>query len=237
MISWLDNNKPNFPPVHLASKEPNGLLAAGGDLSRDRLIGAYRHGIFPWYNPGEPILWWSPDPRTVLFPQQIHISKSMRKRLRRRDFTLTFDKSFREVITACAGPRNYTDASWITPAVREAYIDLHNAGIAHSVEVWINGELAGGLYGIAMGRIFFGESMFAKQPDASKIGFITLTEQLKRWGYVLIDCQVGNSHMRSLGSRDITRVEFIRFLNKYLNAEMEHEWLFSDLDLLLEHLS
>lgn len=231
MIAWLDIESLRFPAVHTALKEPNGLLAAGGDLSPERLQAAYREGIFPWYNPGEPILWWSPDPRCVLHPQQLHISRSLRKRLRQKDYTVTFDTAFEAVIDACAEPRPYADSTWITRAIKGAYCEMHRRGIAHSVEVRINGELVGGLYGMAMGKLFFGESMFSRATDTSKIAFVHLVEQLKKWGYALVDCQVSNSHLKTLGAKEMSRTEFRRYLAKYLEQDVQHDWVFDE-DLL-----
>ncbi|MEH6579451.1 MAG: leucyl/phenylalanyl-tRNA--protein transferase [Amphritea sp.] len=226
MISWLDPFSTTFPSIDAALEDPNGLLAAGGDLSSERLISAYRHGIFPWYNPGEPILWWSPDPRCTLQPDQIRISRSLRKTIRRTAFEVCFDRDFPSVIKACAEPRPYCDATWISPEIKQAYIELHKLGVAHSVEVRIDGELAGGLYGIAMGKLFFGESMFSKQNDASKIAFAFLAKQLQKWDYALIDCQVHNEHLTSMGAKNISRKEFKQYLDNHLIQPNEHVWEF-----------
>jgi len=209
-------------------KEPNGLLAAGGDLSPERLLDAYQKGIFPWFSPGEPILWWSPDPRCVLFCDDLYLSRSMRKRLRKDDFTVTFDRAFEAVIHACSEPRGYSDDTWISQEMKQAYTELHKRGIAHSVEVWQNNELAGGLYGLGIGQLFFGESMFSRQRDASKIAFAYLVEQLKKWGYPLIDCQVHNDHLVSLGACEIPRTDFKHYLNQYLDRPVSHNWEFDD---------
>ncbi len=224
MIPWLHPTRHEFPPVETALESPNGLLAAGGDLSPQRIITAYRNGIFPWYNADEPILWWSPNPRCVLFPEEIHISRSLRKKLRRGDFQVSFDQAFAQVIDACAAPRMYAKDTWIGRDIKTAYCSLHHMGVAHSVEVWEGEELVGGLYGLAMGRIFFGESMFSRRRDASKISFAHLVEHLKNWGYDLIDCQVYNDHLASLGAREIPRTEFIRLLSNLLEPERTHEW-------------
>lgn len=229
MIPWLDPNSNDFPPITQALEEPNGLLAAGGDLSGNRLIEAYRHGIFPWFSPGEPILWWSPDPRCTLIPGQIHISRSLRKAIRSTEFEITFDQAFTEVIAACAAPRGYTDGTWISTPMQNAYTQLHQRGVAHSVELWQNGELTGGLYGIAMGRLFFGESMFSRTTNASKIAFAIFARQLEKWGYALIDCQVENNHLTSLGARSIPRTEFKQYLDHNLETELNHRWHF-DID-------
>jgi len=211
---WLDPDDPElwFPNVELALQEPDGLLAVGGDLSEDRLLLAYCSGIFPWYGPGQPILWWSPDPRLVLFPNRLRISRSLAKTIRKAVFTLTLDQAFEAVISACAEPRAGQAGTWITPAMMNAYRELHAAGYAHSLECWQDGRLAGGLYGVAIGRIFFGESMFVRSTDASKVAFVGLVRQLSRWGFTLIDCQVHTTHLASLGAEAIPRREFIRTL-------------------------
>jgi leucyl/phenylalanyl-tRNA--protein transferase len=213
---WLDPDDPElwFPRVELALQEPNGLLAVGGDLSEDRLLLAYRSGIFPWYGPGQPILWWSPDPRLVLFPGRLRISRSLAKTIRKGTFSLTLDQAFDSVIRACAAPRPGQAGTWITPEMMDAYRDLHAAGHAHSVECWQQDRLVGGLYGVAIGRIFFGESMFARCTDASKVAFAGLVRQLSRWGFPLIDCQVHTTHLASLGAETIPRREFIRTLEQ-----------------------
>jgi leucyl/phenylalanyl-tRNA--protein transferase len=216
---WLSSLHPElFPDVELALRDPDGLLAVGGDLSQRRLLAAYRRGIFPWYSDQQPILWWSPDPRSVLFPQELHISRSLRKTLRQERFRVTFDQCFTQVIAACAGPRETQAGTWITEEMQLAYIDLHRAGYAHSVEAWHGEQLVGGLYGVALGRVFFGESMFARQTDASKVAFVTLVELLRLAGYALIDCQVETRHLDSLGARNIPRREFVRLLDEYVEA-------------------
>lgn len=228
MIPWLHNSNDPFPPIELALDEPNGLLAAGGGLSHQRLISAYRQGIFPWYSPGEPILWWSPDPRCVLAPDQLHISRSMRKRLKNKDYEVCFDRNFPAVIEACSSPRGDNAGTWITREMKQAYCQLHDQGLAHSVEVYIDDQLVGGLYGIAMGKLFFGESMFARVRDASKIAFIKMVEQLQNWDYALIDCQVSNEHLFSLGATEISRQSFKGYLEEYLDLPAEHIWLFEE---------
>ncbi|BAU74346.1 leucyl/phenylalanyl-tRNA--protein transferase [Metapseudomonas furukawaii] len=225
MLSWLQRDSLDFPPLGRALREPNGLLAAGGDLSPERLIRAYRHGCFPWYQDGQPILWWSPDPRTVLPPQEIHISRSLAKLLRQARFRVTFDQAFADVIQGCAGPRNYTDGTWITSPMQAAYIELHERGVAHSVEVWKDDELVGGLYGLAIGRIFFGESMFSRADNASKVGFATLVRHLHDWGFVLIDCQMPTQHLQSFGARPISREKFARYLQLYLDQPTVADWI------------
>lgn len=202
-----------FPPLERAMKQPNGLLAVGGDLSPARLQAAYAHGVFPWFEEDQPILWWSPDPRSVLFPDRLRVTRSLRKRIRHGGFRVTLDTCFDKVVQHCAAPRHGSHGTWITHAMREAYGELHCRGKAHSVEVWKDGELAGGLYGVALGQAFFGESMFSLQPDASKTGLVYLVRQLERRGFQLVDCQVGSDHLRSLGATDIPRVEFARRLS------------------------
>jgi len=216
MIPWLSANEA-FPPVHRALREPNGLLAAGGELTVERLLAAYRNGIFPWYSDGQPVLWWSPDPRMVLVPREIEISRSLRKRLRRRGFEVRIDTSFNEVMAACAAPRDGEAGTWITADMMSAYAAFHRAGHAHSVETWVDGCLAGGLYGVSIGRMFFGESMFARAPDASKIALAHLARQLDRWEFGLIDCQMVTSHLASLGAREIPRKDFLRALSELVN--------------------
>jgi leucyl/phenylalanyl-tRNA--protein transferase len=225
MLTWLQRENLEFPALEKALREPNGLLAGGGDLSADRLIQAYRHGCFPWFQQGQPILWWSPDPRTVLFPDELHLSRSLSKLLRQQRFQVTFDQDFSAVIQACAAPRAYADGTWITDSMQEAYTELHQRGLAHSVEVWDDGELAGGLYGLAMGQLFFGESMFSRADNASKVGFATLVEHLKASGFVLIDCQMPTRHLESLGARSIPRQVFADYLNKHLDMSNCADWL------------
>lgn len=224
MLAWLDRHSLDFPPLEQALREPNGLLAAGGDLRPERLIAAYRHGCFPWYQDGQPLLWWSPDPRTVLLPQELHISRSLAKFMRQQTLRVTFDQAFSEVISACAGPRQYTDGTWITPPMQQAYLHLHELGIAHSVEVWQADQLVGGLYGLAMGQLFFGESMFSRTSNASKVGFVTLVRHLQAWGFVLIDCQMPTRHLESLGARSISRTDFATFLQRHLDQPNTATW-------------
>ena len=216
-LTLLDPHNPNqpFPPLHRALREPDGLLAVGGCLSAERLLTAYRQGIFPWYNADEPIFWWSPDPRLVLFPDNLILSRSLRKTLRKNVFTVTFDKAFSEVMIACAEPRKDSAGTWISSDIYQAYVELHQQGFAHSVEVWFNDELVGGLYGVALGQVFFGESMFHTKTDASKVAFVSLVEQLQAWHYQLIDCQIHTNHLASLGAEDIDRRTFVRLLNQY----------------------
>jgi leucyl/phenylalanyl-tRNA--protein transferase len=224
MLTWLKRDDFSFPPLETALREPNGLLAAGGDLQPERLLAAYRHGCFPWYQEGQPLLWWSPDPRTVLFPDELHVSRSLRKRMRHGDYQVTFDKAFAEVIQGCAGPRSYADGTWITTPMQDAYIRLHEMGVAHSVEVWQQGQLVGGLYGLAMGELFFGESMFSRATDASKVGFVTLVERLREWGFALIDCQMPTRHLESFGARSIPRAAFAEALAAHLDRPSAADW-------------
>lgn len=224
MLTWLSRDELAFPPLEKALREPNGLLAAGGDLSPQRLVAAYRHGCFPWYQDGQPLLWWSPDPRTVLFPEQLHVSRSLEKCLRQQRFRVTFDQDFAAVIRECAGPRSYADGTWITDAMSSAYQQLHQMGLAHSVEVWQGERLVGGLYGLAMGRLFFGESMFSRADNASKVGFVTLVRQLQQWDFVMIDCQMPTGHLQSLGARSIPRSEFAAALHANLDQPSLADW-------------
>lgn len=213
MIPWLPEAH-LFPPVAKALREPNGLLAAGGDLSPQRLLAAYRRGIFPWFSAGEPLLWWSPDPRMVLFPGELKISRSLAKTLRNADYEVRLDTAFGDVIRACARkPRAGQSGTWITPEMQQAYRELHRLGYAHSVETWIAGKLAGGLYGIAIGQAFYGESMFADARDASKIALAHLCAYLKLRGFGIIDCQMETRHLASLGARPIPRCDFVARLD------------------------
>jgi leucyl/phenylalanyl-tRNA--protein transferase len=216
MIPWLGPGDP-FPPLERALEEPNGLLAAGADLSEARLLDAYAHGIFPWYSEDQPLLWWSPDPRMVLFPDELRIPRSLKKRLARRDYEVRADTAFEEVIRACAAPRRGQDGTWITEAMVDAYVRLHRSGHAHSVETWIGGTLAGGLYGVELGRMFYGESMFARAPDASKIALVHLVRRLARRDCGMIDCQMKTALLARFGAREIPRSRFVRTLVKLVN--------------------
>lgn len=208
-LPLLGEDPQAFPPLERALREPDGLLAAGGDLSVERLLAAYSRGIFPWFGRGDPILWWSPDPRFVLDPGQIHVGRSLRRTLASDSFRFTFDRAFEDVVAACAiAPRNGQRDTWITPSMQRAYQALHRAGHAHSVEAWQDGQLAGGLYGVAIGRMFFGESMFAKVDDASKAAFVVLCRHLAAWGFPLVDCQMETAHLARFGARMIPRAEF-----------------------------
>ncbi len=224
MIPWLTPESP-FPPLNTALANPNGLLAVGGDLSPRRLIEAYRHGIFPWFSEGEPILWWSPDPRMVLFPGELKISRSLRKTLKKDSYEIRVDSAFSEVMQACAQPRNECAGTWIHAEMISAYAALYEMGLAHSIEVWIGGELMGGLYGVAQGKVFFGESMFSRVSDASKIAFVHLVKQLERRGFRMIDCQMKTVHLASLGGREIPRKEFSQKLKELVNyTERVEKW-------------
>jgi leucyl/phenylalanyl-tRNA--protein transferase len=225
---WIDPESPEiyFPDVEFALLEPDGLLAVGGDLSSERLLHAYRNGIFPWYGPDQPILWWSPDPRLVLFPEDLRVSRSLAKILRKNQFAITLDTAFSDVIEQCAEPRPGQTGTWITPEMQAAYTGLHELGHAHSVECWYEGELVGGLYGLALGRVFFGESMFARMADASKAVFVTLIRQLQRWGFHLIDCQVYTEHLESLGATSIPRREFVHLLKQESWQSVVQSWVF-----------
>jgi leucyl/phenylalanyl-tRNA---protein transferase len=209
-ITWLtpEGDREWFPPLDQALDEPEGLLAAGGDLSATRLLAAYRRGIFPWYSIGQPVLWWSPNPREILLPPEFKTSRSLSKTLRNRGFEVTFDRDFGAVVTACAARREHSTGTWITPEMHAAYCDLHSLGKAHSVEVRLGGSLVGGLYGVLMGRVFFGESMFSRERDASKVALAWLTTRALVAGLQLIDCQLPTPHLRSLGSRPVSRLEF-----------------------------
>jgi len=217
----------DFPPVELAS--PEGLLAVGGDLRAERLLEAYRHGIFPWYNDDQPILWWSPDPRAVLFPDKLHISRSLKRSLRLNRFTVTLDTQFRDVMRGCAEPRpQYPEGgTWITQGMVDAYTQLHELGYAHSVETWHEGQLVGGLYGVALGGIFFGESMFARVPDASKVALVSLMRQLQTWGFRIFDCQQPSRHIKMFGAEDIPRRDFLDHLTTALTLpDRRGRWQF-----------
>lgn len=213
-LNLLARGKPGFPPAERALKEPNGLLAVGGELNPDWLITAYRHGVFPWFEDDRgPLLWWSPDPRAVLYPDAVKTSRSLAKRLRNGGFRVTLDRAFRSVIEHCAESRMQTGGSetgtWITRKMIDAYTELHEIGLAHSVDVWQEDELVGGLYGVSLGRMFFGESMFSREKDASKVALSCLCRQMRQWDYPLIDCQVSNPHLASLGAIELPRSEFI----------------------------
>ena len=219
----------DFPPITNALTEPNGLLAIGGDLSPNRLLSAYQQGIFPWFNEGEPVMWWSPNPRMVLFPAELKISDSLRKRLKKTDYEVRFNTAFREVMQNCAQTnRNKLknleqpeqSETWISNQIIEGYCALHQLGYAHSAETWINGELVGGLYGVKIGKMFYGESMFHHVSDASKIAFVHMVQHMQRQGVAMIDCQMKTAHLASLGAREIKREEFMHSLNKLIHLSL-----------------
>ena len=209
MIPLLGPNDP-FPSVDTALDEPNGLVAAGGGLGVQRLLDAYARGIFPWFSDGDPVLWWCPDPRMILPTEAVHVSRSLARHLKRGGFEITFDRAFGRVLAECAAPRRHESGTWLVPSMRQAYTRLFDAGAAHSIEVWMDGELAGGLYGVAIGRMFFGESMFTRRTDGSKIAIVILARHLARWGFPLIDCQMRTEHLATLGAQEISRRQFVR---------------------------
>jgi leucyl/phenylalanyl-tRNA--protein transferase len=216
-ITWLSpQDAPEwFPPLEQALEEPSGLLAAGGDLSPERLIAAYRRGIFPWYSPGQPVLWWSPDPRAVLFPEEFHCTRSLAKTLRNGGFSYSMDVDFAAVIDGCAAPRAASPGTWITSDMRVAYLELHRLEHAHSIEIWRDGALVGGLYGVRLGGVFFGESMFSRERDASKAALAHLVAVCRRNSLAVIDCQLPSRHLTTLGSRTIPRSQFQALLREH----------------------
>ena len=235
-LTWLDESADSaFPPIVQALDD--GLLAAGGDLSASRLINAYQHGIFPWFNKNNPILWWSPDPRMVLLTDQVKLSRSLKKSIRLTELTVTMDRAFNDVMIACAAPRPIDNDSdnhtWIHPNMIQAYTELHQQGIAHSIECWQKDKLVGGLYGIALGNVFFGESMFSLQQDSSKIALVTLCQQLQRWNYPIIDCQIYSDHLASLGAKEIARSDFIPYIDKENSNTYDNKQWQLDTDLPL----
>lgn len=219
MIPWLRPEGPaaDFPPVEAALSDPNGLLCAGGDLSTERLLAAYRRGIFPWYAPGQPILWWSPDPRAVLRPAEFHVSRSLSRAMRNRGFSLSIDTAYADVVASCGDRELRPEGTWITPAMRDAYVRLHELGHAHSAEVWLGTRLVGGIYGVALGRVFFGESMFSLARDASKVAMARLVEELMGRGFELLDCQIPSPHLATLGARAVPRQQFVALLQQWID--------------------
>jgi leucyl/phenylalanyl-tRNA--protein transferase len=213
-IAWLGDDLA-FPDPATALREPNGLLAAGGDLSIERLLLAYRHGIFPWYSHGEPILWWSPDPRAVIFPGQLHISRSLKKTLHKKKFAVTFDQAFADVIEACSLPRPTQATTWLSSEMKQAYINLHHKGYAHSVECWHGNKLVGGIYGVVLGKCFFGESMFSSMTDASKVAMVELEKKLLAKDFRVLDCQLSSAHTKTMGAVEIPRCQFLQLLDDY----------------------
>lgn len=221
-IPWIEDD---FPPVESALQDPNGLLAAGGDLSVARLLTAYSRGIFPWFEEGQPVLWWSPDPRMVLRPGEMRLSRSLTRLLRKNRYKVTMDRAFREVVYNCAVARRKSKGTWITIEMQKAYARLHQAGFAHSVEVWLEGQLVGGLYGVSLGAVFFGESMFSSRSNTSKLALAYLTRQLHLWNFKLLDCQVSSAHLVSLGAVEISRSAFVRELDNYVQiAGSSSKW-------------
>lgn len=222
MIDLLAPWPVDFPPLENALETPNGLLAAGGDLTPEWLLSAYQHGIFPWFNEDDPILWWSPDPRMVLFPESLRVRRSLAKRLRNSGMTATFDQAFETVITQCAAQRQAQEGTWISSDIIKAYVTMHQLGHGHSVEVWEGDMLVGGLYGIMLGRVFFGESMFSIRPDSSKIALVRLVEWLTKYhDLALVDCQMHTSHLASMGACDISREQFNALLKRYIPADFQ----------------
>jgi leucyl/phenylalanyl-tRNA---protein transferase len=217
VIPWLRSDS-SFPPITTALHEPNGLLAAGGDLSVERLLAAYERGIFPWYSEGQPILWWSPDPRMVLYVDEFRVARSLRKTVARKRFEIRIDADFPAVIRGCAAPRDTHGGTWITSPMLRAYLRLHEQGFAHSVEAWRDGHLAGGLYGVTIGRMFFGESMFAREPDASKIALVHLVARLQQAGCPLIDCQQETAHLARFGARPVPRAQFADEIGRLVHS-------------------
>ena len=220
---WLSatGSPEDFPPASSALHEPNGLLAVGGCLDPEWLLAAYVKGLFPWYEAGQPILWWSPDPRAILFPNELHVSRRLQRTIRKSSVRMSADTDFAAVIEACAAPRQYTEETWITPQMREAYTTMHSLGWAHSFEAWDDDELIGGLYGLAIGNVFFGESMFSRRTDASKIAFVNGVAYLRDRGFELIDCQVWSHHLKTLGARTMPREEFLELLSSLCNTARE----------------
>lgn len=236
-LHWITADAPleDFPPADRALTEPEGLLASGGDLSEQRLLAAYRRGIFPWYDSGQPVLWWSPNPRAFLPTDALHVSKSLRRSLRRIPYHLCFDRDFRAVIEACAAPRRDEPLTWILPEMIEAYCRLHQSGHAHSLEVRVEGELVGGIYGVSIGRMFCAESMFSRISDASKIAVAALTWQLADWGFPGIDCQVPSAHLQSLGCVAMARSDFLNLNAHHQALPGPQEWRFDE-QVLAKHL-
>lgn len=226
-LYWVKDNllATDFPEINYALRDPDGLLAIGGDLSEERLLGAYQRGIFPWFNEGQPILWWSPDPRCVLEPKELKISRSLAKSLRKDHFKITYNTAFTDVLESCAATRNGIEETWITNDIKLAYVNLFKMGYAHSVECWQDEKLVGGLYGLALGKVFFGESMFSRESDASKVALVHLTKQLEKMNFRLIDCQVHSRHLQTLGAKPIKRELFITILDNYCNQEKISTWL------------
>ena len=227
-LYWVKKNllATDFPAVDQALRDPDGLLAIGGDLTIERLLNAYQRGIFPWFNEGQPILWWSPDPRCVVEPTEIKISRSLAKRIRKNEYRITYNTAFVDVLEGCAGERKGIDDTWITNDIKFAYIKLFEQGFAHSVECWLDNKLVGGLYGLALGKVFFGESMFSHATDASKVTLVHLAQQLSQKNFRLIDCQVHSKHLQSMGAKPIHREMFIQILENYCNTDKTDDWVY-----------
>lgn len=225
-ITWLSpaDAPERFPPLEQALDDPPGLLAAGGDLSPERLVAAYGRGIFPWYSAGQPVLWWAPDPREVLRPSDFRLSRSLVKAIRNRGFHTTTDQAFREVLSGCSAPRGDQSGTWLTAEMQAAYLALHERGLAHSIETWLGARLVGGLYGVQLGRLFFGESMFSRERDASKVALARLVEECRRHGIPLIDCQLPSPHLRSLGSHAVSRQDFQQLLAEHTGPGLPPAW-------------
>ncbi|HEY6529557.1 MAG TPA: leucyl/phenylalanyl-tRNA--protein transferase [Cellvibrionaceae bacterium] len=233
---WLRADTGWFPPTSSALNEPNGLLALGGDLTSTRLINAYQRGIFPWYSEGQPILWWSPDPRVVIYPGQAHISTSLKKFLCKSTWQIRVNQAFRQVLKYCAAPRRDSHGTWLLDEMQHAYAQLHSVGVAHSIEVWADDQLQGGLYGVSLGKVFFGESMFSRAENGSKVALIALSHMLKEANFALIDCQVGNPHLFSMGAIQLNRAKFEALLHHYASVRTESPWPnWSTLSLPCEH--
>ncbi|WOT06526.1 leucyl/phenylalanyl-tRNA--protein transferase [Shewanella youngdeokensis] len=233
-LSYLNPEQLDFPPAEQALRDPNGLLAVGGDLQPDRLLNAYYNGIFPWFNQDDPILWWSPDPRAVFIPGSLNISRSLVKYLKKQQWTFTINKQFSKVMQGCAAPRAKQDGTWITADIQQAYLSLHQQGRAHSIEVWENDTLIGGLYGLAIGQVFCGESMFHLRTNASKAAMIVLQQHLLRCGFKLIDAQVENDHLSSMGSKSISRNDFLELLRHLRNGNVNSDsWLTTEVKIEL----
>ncbi len=227
-LYWVKDNllAIDFPDVEQALRDPDGLLAIGGDLTVNRLLDAYKRGIFPWFNEGQPVLWWSPDPRCVLEPTEVKISRSLKKRIRNNEFRISYNEAFIDVLEGCAGVRNGIEDTWITNDIKIAYIQLYEKGYAHSVECWLGEQLVGGLYGLALGKVFFGESMFSRVSDASKVALVHLAKQLEQKEFRLIDCQVHSKHLQSMGAKPIHRQMFVHVLQNYCNMDKTTDWYY-----------
>ncbi|MDA8329190.1 MAG: leucyl/phenylalanyl-tRNA--protein transferase [Betaproteobacteria bacterium] len=229
MLPWLITPA-DFPPVEQALDAPAGLLAAGGGLTADWLLAAYRRGIFPWFSLGQPVLWWSPNPRMVLFPEQLHVPQSLMRTVRKEKFEIRLNTAFVEVMRACAAPRGGETGTWISEEMITAYTALHEQGMAHSIEAWLDGNLVGGLYGVALGKVFFGESMFARVSDASKVAFVKGVRQLQHLGVVMIDCQMNTQHLARFGAIEISREDFLCRLEAGIN-QIAPVWRFDEVSV------